>query len=116
MPRLHTYVPLTGTELAGLLGVAKSRISEAAHQGWHVHEYRVFEWADWHPSGHRVKRYDVPHKVVVEEMPDPDEEEELYETIQQKIEEEKYRETEAIDFDEDDGDDDDWRAPHPEEP
>jgi hypothetical protein len=53
------------TPLAGLLGVHLSQVSKAVHQDWHVHERPIFEWAVWHPAGH-VKRYDVPHKVVVE--------------------------------------------------
>jgi hypothetical protein len=90
------------TPLAGLLGVHLSQVSKAVHQDWHVHERPIFEWAVWHPAGH-VKRYDVPHKVVVEGMPDP-EDEELYETLQQKIEEEKFREEEPLGGDDDDRD------------
>lgn len=109
MPIIKTYVPLSGTELAGLLGVAPSRISQAVHRGWHVYDHPIFEWAVWHPSGHKVRHYKVPFKVVEEEMPDPEEDEELYETLQRKVEEEKFREEEPINDDEED-----WRAPHPE--
>jgi len=104
MPILKTYVPLSTTELAGLLGVHLSQVSKAVHNDWHVHERPIFEWAVWHPAGH-VKRYDVPHKVVVEEMPDPEEREEIHEAIQKKVDEEKFREEEPFG---DDDDDQDW--------
>lgn len=105
MPVLKFYVPLSGTELAGLLGVAPSRISLSVHRGWHVYDYPIFDWAVWHPSGHKVKRYEVPYKIVKEEMPDPEEDEELYGTLQRKIEEEKFSEEEPIGGG---GDDQDW--------
>jgi len=111
MPVLKTYVPLSSTELAGLLGVHLSQVSKAVHQNWHVHERPIFDWAVWHPAGH-VKQYHVPYKVVVEEMPDPEEREEIHEAIQKKIDEEKFREEEPFDFDDEDDDDADQNWEH----
>lgn len=54
---------LTGKELAGKIGCARSTLSEATNKGYLLQgRYDVQEWAEFGPSG-RVQGYDVPEEV-----------------------------------------------------
>ena len=122
--KIQHLVPLSGRETARLLGVASSRISEASHRQWRVHGYKVYEWADFYPSGKRVRRYEVPVGVVREKKPTPqdcmDSEEKMKwrKELDRKIEEETFkREGSLLEEDDEDKDhyDEDWSADEPTE-
>ena len=64
---------MTGKDLAGKLGVARSTLSEATNKGYLVgSKYDVQEWAVFSPNG-RVKGYNVPAEVGLGERPNPSE-------------------------------------------
>lgn len=62
-------IVMSGSDLARILGVGTSSLSQSARNGWQCRGYRVAEWAQW--DGDRIAAYDVP-AAVVDELTDPD--------------------------------------------
>lgn len=55
--------------LADLLDVSKSAVSRAGHMKFFCQGFPVFEWAEWHPRGNKIRFYRVPRSVMLDLVP-----------------------------------------------
>lgn len=68
-PFQESGIVMSGTDLAKILGVGSSSLSQSARSGWQCRGYDVSEWAVW--ENERIVSYDVP-STVVDRLTGPD--------------------------------------------
>lgn len=64
-------IVMSGADLAKILGVGSSSLSQSARSGWQCRGYAVSEWAMWDEDDERIVNYDVP-TAVVDRLTGPD--------------------------------------------
>jgi hypothetical protein len=68
-PDAQSGIVMSGSDLAKILGVGSSSLSQSARNGWQCRRYNVSEWAVWEDD--RITSYDVPTEVV-DQLTGPD--------------------------------------------
>lgn len=64
-------IVMSGSDLAKILGVGSSSLSQSARSGWQCRGYAVSDWARWDEHDERIVNYDVP-TAVVDRLTGPD--------------------------------------------